>query len=262
MLYGSSPHFSGSLLLVSLVDSFYRTKKINGRDIWKVSCSKRNVMSKAPNMAENLCAICGEKKATTVDHLPPKGIYPKPIDNDMNMHTVPACLECNGGGSKEDEEFKLFIGLATGEFRENPDKVIESLAGTMGHNKRLAAEIFKNHRNAYTHKNGLVAEKAVAISFDSSAYIAVISRIVRGLYWKENGCALGREPQVTIIPASSLSSSSAKGFKELMDALSPISLNNGTFVYKGYTSEPGDSIWGMQFFKKHTVFALTEPRKT
>lgn len=213
-------------------------------------------------MNVKLCAICGENLATTVDHLPPKGIYPKPIDNDMNMHTVPACTDCNGGGSKEDEEFKLFIGLDTGEFRDNPSKVIDSLAGTMRHNKRLAAQIFENHRQVYAQRNGLVAERAVAVSFDSSAYIAVTSRIVRGLYWRETGNALGTEPKVTILPASSLDISSARAFKELMDQLNPVALNKGTFVYKGCISNAGDSIWGMQFFKRHTVFAIAEPKKT
>ena len=31
----------------------------------------------------NLCALCGDNLATTMDHIPPRGIYPKPRPNDI-----------------------------------------------------------------------------------------------------------------------------------------------------------------------------------
>ena len=65
------------------------------------------------------------------------------------MHTVPACSLCNGGGSNADEEFKLFMGLETGGFRDNQEKLIDSLAGTISHNKRIAIQIFSNHKKKY-----------------------------------------------------------------------------------------------------------------
>ncbi len=214
-------------------------------------------------MGNKICSICGENEATTVDHLPPKGIYPKPIDGDMNMHTVPACSSCNGGGSKEDEEFKLFIGLETGEFRENPEKLIDSLAGTISHNQRLATQIFSNHKKVYAKYRGPIAEKVVAIEFNSNAYYSVISRIVRGLYWRETGEALGTSPEIGVFPAYSLDSKEALSFKELMEILPPKPLNKGTFVYKGVVDkEYGSSVWGIQFFNRHTVFAVAEAKKT
>jgi len=213
-------------------------------------------------MGNQLCAICGKNEATTVDHLPPKGIYPKPIDDDINMHTVPACSSCNGGGSKEDEEFKLFMGLETGEFRDNQEKLIDSLAGTISHNRRLAAQIFSNHKKVYAKYRGPVAEKVVAIDFNSNAYYLVISRIVRGLYWRETSEALGIESEIGVFPAYSLDFEEARSYKELMDALPSKPLNKGTFVYKGVVDKGGTSIWGMQFFKRHTVFAIAEAKKT
>ncbi len=213
-------------------------------------------------MGSRLCSICGENKATTVDHLPPKGIYTNPIDGDMNMHTVPACSRCNRGGSKDDEEFKLFMGLETGEFRDNQEKLIDSLAGTIAHNKRLATQIFSNHKKVYAKYKGPIAEKVVAIEFNSNAYYLVISRIVRGLYWRETNEALGLSPEIRVFPAYSLDINMAKSFKELMDKLSPKMLNKGTFAYKGLVDEDGTSIWGMEFFKRHIVFAIAEAKKT
>lgn len=73
----------------------------------------------------NLCALCGENPATTKDHIPPQGIYPKPRDNDINFNTVPAYSNCNNGAAVEDEEFKVLMGFTTGEFHENPEVVID-----------------------------------------------------------------------------------------------------------------------------------------
>lgn len=208
-------------------------------------------------MNKQLCALCGVNEATTKDHLPPKGIYPKPI-NIANMHKVPACLSCNGGGSKEDEEFKVFMGLETGEFRENKDKLISSMAGTVKHNNRLASQIFSSAKNTYAKYRGPIAEKVVSIEFSSDAYYAVISRIVRGLYWRENEVPLGLTAKIDVFQSYNLSSDMAQSFKELMDMLPPNKLNNDTFHYKTVTYEDGASMWGIQFFGRHTVFAITE----
>jgi hypothetical protein len=54
---------------------------------------------------KQLCAICGKSEAVTRDHIPPKGIFPKPLPQDLI--TVPACKNCNGGDSSLDEKFKF-----------------------------------------------------------------------------------------------------------------------------------------------------------
>ena len=44
-----------------------------------------------------------------------------------------------------------------------------------------------------------------------------------------------------------------------MGMLPPRKLNKDTFAYKSAIDDDGSSIWGMQFFGRHTVFAVTEP---
>ena len=182
-------------------------------------------------MQEVLCTICGKNEATTEDHLPPKGIYPRQ-DRNMKMHWVPACSSCNGEGSKADEEFKLFMGLETGGFREKQQQLLDSLAGTISHNRRLANQVFSSYHKLYARYRGPIAEKVVAIEFSTNSYHLVISRIVRGLYWRETHNPLGLEPRIKVFPAYSLDMNTACSFKELMDMLPPKKLNKGTFVYK------------------------------
>jgi len=99
----------------------------------------------------DLCALCGKNTATTKDHIPPQGIYPKPRDNNINFNTVPACVECNNGSSVEDEEFKVLMGISTGVHHENPDIVIDSIARTLGNNQQIANQIFSTKQNVYAH---------------------------------------------------------------------------------------------------------------
>lgn len=211
-------------------------------------------------MPPELCAICGNRPASTDDHIPPKGIYPKPRDNDANLNTIPTCAECNNDASPDDEEFKVFIGFSTGEFRQNADAVLNSIAGTVGHNRKIARQIFSTKTDVYTQLRGAVAEPAVAVEFSGKHIGAVFDRIVRGLYWMEKGKALGLSTKIHIFPAHSVKVEFHRSMKELMDCLAPKKLNKETFIYKVLFLEDGSSIWGMQFFNvsQTTTFAYTE----
>lgn len=210
----------------------------------------------------NLCALCGKNSATTKDHIPPQGIYPKPRDNNINFNTVPACSDCNNGSAVEDEEFKVIIGFSTGDFQENPDVVIDWIARTVGKNQRIANQVFSTRQNVHAYLRGPILEPAVAVTFDGTKYSKVVSRIIRGLYWLQKGHALGRNPKITVFPTCSIKPDLAKSMMRLMDCLEVHSLNKETFVYKVQFYEDGTSIWGMQFFKKHTVFAFAESPET
>ncbi len=209
-----------------------------------------------------LCALCGKVKATTRDHIPPKGIYPKPYDPEINFNTVPACANCNNGASTDDEWFKVLIGVTTGEHRGNTQAVIDSVARTIGKNRSVANKIFSAQRNIYAPLRGELLESAVAITFDYEPYSAVVSRIVQGLHWIENGVALGNEAKVHVMPVQGMERKLFLSMKDLIDCLHPKYLNKETFVYKYHQAEKGDSVWGMQFFKRHTVFAYVEAPET
>ena len=58
----------------------------------------------------NQCYLCGSTDNLTRDHIPPKGIFPKPRPNDLL--TVPCCFDCNNGLSKQDELLRLMVSGA------------------------------------------------------------------------------------------------------------------------------------------------------
>jgi len=210
-----------------------------------------------------LCVLCGERPATKGDgdHLPPQCIYPKPRPLGIPWNKVPACTPCNNAGSPDDEQFKLIIGISTGEFRENQQQVIDALAGTIKANMRLARQVSMKHQRGYGSRSGnAVVEPLVAVPFDGKAYVRVIKRIVRGLYWQKSGEILSREAEIRVIPADFVNHELADQIRLLLSRAERVELNNATFVYKYLLEDDGSSFWGLQFFEKHFVFALVSLR--
>ncbi|MEX5493596.1 hypothetical protein ABFV51_10365 [Pseudomonas asgharzadehiana] len=211
--------------------------------------------------AKRICVLCGINEATKGDgdHLPPQNIYPAPREPNVALNKVPACLGCNQAGSKDDEEFKMIIGLSTGDARKNQEALIDSIARTFKGNKKLGRRIAKSSQRIYARRDGGILEPVVAIPFSRDGYSRVITRIVRGLHWQQTGEIMqgktvqvvhGDEPQGLLLQA----------IRKLLTTTDPVVLNGGSFVYKAFfDEESGSSFWGLQFFGSHTVFALVTP---
>lgn len=59
-----------------------------------------------PVLPRHLCVYCGSP-ATTRDHVPPRLLLERPFP--ANLRTVPSCLDCNRGPSKDEEYFLALI---------------------------------------------------------------------------------------------------------------------------------------------------------
>jgi hypothetical protein len=206
-----------------------------------------------------LCALCGEAPATTEDHLPPQAIYPKELREGIQLHWVPTCAECNNGSSNDDEWFKAAMCFVGGATPEHEDAFVNSLASTVGHNNKIAKQIFSTAANVSVSYGDGVAKPMVGVKFDEDRYNRIIEKIVRGLYWRQKQHALGKSSKVTVVPGDGLSREDARRWDQLMNCLPAHALNNNLFFYKCNISHDGTSTWGMQFFNKHWVFACVKP---
>lgn len=61
-------------------------------------------MQNPPNFGDS-CYLCGSQERLTRDHVPPKGLFPKP--RPSNLPTVACCFACNNGASKDVEYFRV-----------------------------------------------------------------------------------------------------------------------------------------------------------
>lgn len=209
-------------------------------------------------MSKGLCVLCGEVEATTSDHIPPQGIYPKPRDNDIQFNTVPACSDCNGGTSQEDEEFKVAISLGTSLGRADDGRLVDWVAKTIAHNKKLGKHVLENHQRVKVIDREGNKSSFVQVSFDSKAYEVVGKKIIRGLYWKETGSVLPKHAKIWLRPAMALDDKTFESFLDILHSKEDKPLNKNTFSYRCDLSTPEATFWCCTFFGTHTFFAFIE----
>jgi hypothetical protein len=145
--------------------------------------------------ATHLCAICGERVASTRDHVPPRGVFEKPPP--VNLITVPACAECNNGSSKDDELFKAYLGLRVGD--KAPAGFQRNVRRTFDKNRRLWRDVVtKLEPVTLLSATGLVVGKADRLLWDGKEHDRVIERIIRGLYFHHYKQVLGNRVSLRV----------------------------------------------------------------
>lgn len=193
--------------------------------------------------------------------MPPKNIYPNRKNGDFPLHKVPACIACNNAGSKDDEEFKIVVGMATGEFRGDGSDVIESIARTLKVNKKMAKKIFKNSQRVYADRGRGILEPLIAVTFGEGGYQRVVARIVRGLYWRETGNIYSQESYITVVTPEYLDYKTRAAIKHALSLMRPKYLNGDTVKYTCYIEKDGSGFWAVQFFGKLIAFAIATADK-
>lgn len=128
------------------------------------------------------CYLCGSTEGLTRDHVPPKGLFPRP--RPSNLHTVPCCFQCNNKASQDVEYFRL---AASAFINRNPQgkqiwqRVVESTVRS-GRIKHLVEEVRKGIRPARIQTpTGILA--AAEVSITAAPINRVLVRITRGFLY-------------------------------------------------------------------------------
>jgi hypothetical protein len=201
------------------------------------------------------CVLCGKRVATTKDHVPPKGIFPKPRPNDLIK--VPACFKCNHCASSTDEMFRVYLSLHVGTDTPRTKTLWEKHAlRTINHNRKLKQKIIKGMKPVYVRsQGGIILGREMGILWDSEVHDSIITRTVRGLYFYHFGVVLPPESKFKINWHRSLTIE----MEEMSRSWDNHSIANGDFQYRYGRSEesPDKSIWLFQFYNKHWASAHT-----
>lgn len=138
-----------------------------------------------------LCAHCGAPDPATVDHVPPKNLFSRPLPS--NLITVPSCWDCNAGASEDDEYFRLMLSLRSDVREEGArwaaESAMRSLARAEGQGllRLLLSTIeevdLRSPAGIYLGRSGLYKP-------DMDRLYRVVSRTVRGLFYDERGYPL------------------------------------------------------------------------
>lgn len=138
------------------------------------------------------CVFCGAPDATTMDHVPPKGIFTRPRPK---LITVPACETCNGGASQFDEEFKIFLSLRVG-MRSAAAQEFWTRGGmpSIRHNRRMLRTLLTSPTVMVPNDQG-EPTAVIAYRWDAENHSSTIEKITRGLIGTSSGCLCLRTPE-------------------------------------------------------------------
>jgi len=213
-----------------------------------------------------VCVFCGNVGVVTADHVPPRGIFPNPQPNGIKLITVPACEKCNGGSSKEDEEFKLFTSFKSGMDDAHCLKLHESAKRTLANNGRLKCEFQKNSKMVHMTDpfTGLLTPM-IELKYDAKPILKVTKKIIYGLHYH---CFKKLLPQdvTCIIILEDMLTNDHKDF--LLSIIEDMKISGAFFsigkndefacLYSGTEVEYATS-WLLMFNKKTYVWGLTFP---
>ncbi len=203
---------------------------------------------------QGTCVYCGTAGEMTGDHIPPRSLYSVAERARIQMHKVQACFKCNNGASADDELFKLVVLYEAAAARPDEAALIDTMASTLGKNQKLAAQLFGSMKTENTQQGAMVSAE-----FDGAAYSRVVERIARALYFAERAAPVSSEAAVVARPAHAVEQTGAVA---AVSAVAPKYLNGGLFSYRVTWEPDGASVWRMDFYGKHTAYALITPPLT
>jgi len=206
---------------------------------------------------EKNCCLCG-KPAETQDHIPPKGLFDKP--RPTNLISVPACTECNSSFSKDDEYFRWFVATASTE-EPAAEKLIDNrILPRFRKRPALLNQIQKSVISVDIYSDGgIFLGHSPAFKFDRPRIQKVVEKIVKGLYWHNEGCRLSDNYFVKdfILDPKPPSEEIRKAVLSLPFA----AVGKGkVFCYHRckYSKDDGIAAWFLWFFMKTLILAITD----
>ena len=212
------------------------------------------------------CTYCN-RVANTKDHIPPKGMFPKP--RPASLITVPSCFSCNSSFSKDDEHLRDVLSFRE-ELSDNP--FVEQL------NRSIPRRLDRSQSGRYFNylharmgeetvktTSGIYLGRKATFNVDLRRIERVLGRITKGLYCHCFGNKLmeGFDAQVyTQEYFLSLEPEHEENFRSIFQSNLAkeqwfVVVPKG-FEYK-YKALPNPTytIWIFRFYSKYYGFAIT-----
>lgn len=220
------------------------------------------------------CVYCGAKGKLTVDHIPPKNLFAEP--RPSNLWTVPSCRRCNNQASKDDEYFKMMLTLKD-DARAHPDaketsaSVLRSLERTEA--RRFARSFLDTVKYVEAlSPSGIYLGRRMTYDVNLVRLDRVVSRVVKGLFYRLSGYRLPAECSVACFSEVGLHNISAHEKARLHEKLvlpTLAGLHGATAneVMRYWVSfDPDDTVtsgWILEFYRDVRFLALVIlPRDT
>jgi len=208
------------------------------------------------------CVYCGNTDNITKEHIPPKNLFSLPRPN--NLISVPCCQDCNQNASMDDEYFRAMLTMRIDTY-EHPDvkknwqKVLRSLKNPRKKGMQKSIMSTLKEVNLYT-PSGIYLGKSGMLPVDVKRLLKVVERIIRGIFYTENGFRLPSEYKVR-----AFSLEPVKFDRNVIDLISmvktssPKTIGNGVFTYwlKPTEEDVNTTLFLLLFYEKVTFIGFT-----
>jgi hypothetical protein len=207
----------------------------------------------------------------TDDHVPPEALFPKP--RPSNLVTVPSCLDCNQGASKDDEYFRLMISMRhdTGD-HPAVKRILPALYRSLEKPKKrgFRQAVFNSIRTVdIMTATGIYVGAASAYNVDLPRLDRVAARITRGLYFHESGMRVPEDFHVKAHSLdgfdwidSSLNAQLSDMLGRVLNSTPPRILGENVFAYwfQPTIDNSMASLWVLKFYERVIFFAMVVPK--
>jgi hypothetical protein len=176
------------------------------------------------------------------------------------MITVPACLRCNQGAGKDEDYFLATLmfsqaGVTPAGKKVWSDRLRRSYEKNVGLRRQITSSL--RHREMFT-PAGIYLGRAMTIGYDEARLGRVVTKIVRGLYFREQGAALDPTAEVTYLFVRERAHFEA--IEQHNHMLKDSQLRwQGIFQYRCsfVPNAPIGSMWLLWFWETHIFWVIT-----
>lgn len=133
-----------------------------------------------------LCVYCGLRQATTVDDIPPRCLFGRPLPTTLVK--VPSCLPCNNGASMDDEHLRNMLSFRHDVDHADAEAAREAALRSLVRPEApgLRAAFLRSVREVELRTPaGLYLGRAGVYDVDVARVDRVVERIVMGLLYGE-----------------------------------------------------------------------------
>lgn len=208
----------------------------------------------------NVCVLCGERPATTAEHVPPKSLFlalPSPY------LTVPACMLCNNSTKLEDEYLRetmsgtSLVGQGLKVWSEKVKPKLKTHPKTLSRLAKGAAI-----RLVETHLGQL---SMPTLAIDANRVTKSVVKMARGLYWFHTGALMAPDLDFTVGLFDAARWPAYADAPESRNLLAMTTMGvyrdpevMKTFFYTYATLGPG-SLWYFFFYKQNVIVVVALP---
>jgi len=217
------------------------------------------------------CAYCGDVGIITRDHVPPKGIFPKP--RPENLITVPACRKCHSQQtSRDDEYFRNTLNVRE-DLSQHPGvlKVQPVVLRSFSNPNKsgMLGEFLKSIRLIeQVTPAGIIIKSKLGFEADMVRIRRVVQRIVIGLFYhhRQHRMPVGydalifNEESLQEWPADVLDYVTKTILQPLL-ATNVQTRGNGVFSYRFayHPADPDSTWWILDFYERARFLGQTVP---